>query len=311
MIDYRIALSRWLAEPAIDRIVFCENSGTDLELLRYVAAQDKVHDQEIIFVSYSAPEADGKYGKGYGEMGILKHLLSKQIFSYSDSLLKVTGRYSIDNFDSILSDIRSHGDADIITPAMNKEGFIHSECFYSRVAFLDRYLIRKQEMINDVEGRNFEHVLAQAVAEAVRDNAKHAVFSERPYLVGISGGTNLPLRVRRGPTGVEVPLTPDYVAFFRATLCEYLQQLENNSERAMYDDVLKLLTRFPKDISEIPSCSLSNMKFTYADLHVLCNSVKACLREVEVFSARTGFSVSAGSEVARAIEKGLQEVSYK
>jgi hypothetical protein len=305
MIDYRIALSRWLTEPAIDRIVFCENSGADLDQLRFVAAQNNVHNQNITFVSYFAPEADGKRGKGYGEMGMLKHLLSNHIFSYSDCILKVTGRYSIDNFGSILSDIWNHCDADIITPVMLNCDFIPSECFYSRATFLDQYLIRKQEMINDAEGCNFENVLARAITEAVSDGAKHAVFAVQPYLIGISGGENLPRSIRSTPTGIEISLTADYVAFFQRTLYEYYQLVKNDSEGVIRGDVLSLLAKFPTDISEIPLYSLSNLAFTYHELRILHDSIEACLCEPAGFFERTGFSVLAAIEVVRAIEEGL------
>jgi hypothetical protein len=66
MIDYRIAIRRWLTEPDINKVIFCENSGTDLDQLRFAAANDNAHNHEIVFVSYSTPEADGKRGKGYG-----------------------------------------------------------------------------------------------------------------------------------------------------------------------------------------------------------------------------------------------------
>jgi hypothetical protein len=164
-----------------------------------------------------------------------------------DAILKVTGRYSIMNFSSILSDIQSNDDADIITPGVTSSKIIPSECFYAKVSFLDRYLINKQEMIHDIEGYIFESVLAQSVDEAVRDGARHVVFTAPPRLVGISGGANLPMDIATGPNGIEASLTADYLAFIRAVLCENHRQIKSGSEREMDDDILNILVKMPTE----------------------------------------------------------------
>src|SRR5215475_13599683 len=91
--DYQIALRHWLAEPSIDTIIFCENSGADLDPLRLTASRENALGKTVEFISYTAPEADGTHGKGYGELGILSHVLSHRILS-GEHILKVTGRYT-------------------------------------------------------------------------------------------------------------------------------------------------------------------------------------------------------------------------
>jgi hypothetical protein len=304
--DYRIALSRWLSEPAISRIVFCENSGADLDQLRFDAAQQNIHNQEIIFISYTAPEPDGARGKSYGELGILSHVLSRLVLGDSARILKVTGRYAVDNFESILVDIRRHGNADIITTPGSLQGWVPSECFYATTAFLCRYLLRKRELINEAKGFYFELALAQAIAEAIRDGAIHAEFTD-PHIIGVSGTMNLPRIARRSPAGIELALTPDYRFFFRATIDEFCQQMESNPERVRHRDALKLVAKFVTYNSAISPLVLTNVMFTYDDLRILQASIEGCLCEPANFAERTGFSVEDATAVSRAIERVLEE----
>jgi hypothetical protein len=303
--DYRIALNRWLAEPAVGKIIFCENSGAALDQFYTDVESENAHNQEVRFVSYTAPEADGARGKGYGELGILSHVLSSQIFGVSDRILKVTGRYAIDNFEKILADIRRFRNADIITSAWHLHKLIPSECFYAAVAFLERYMLGKRELIDDVGGFFFEHALAQAVTEAVQNGAVHFEFTDQPRLAGMSGTTNLPRSMRRNSAGVELALTPDYLIFFRITLAEFSQRIENGVEDIWQREAHGLLAKVAAYTSAKSPPALTNIVFTFDELRVLQASIEVCLRKPIGFAERMGFSIEAATLLARAIEQVL------
>lgn len=305
--DYQAAMAHWLAEPAIGRIIFCENSGAALDQLRLMASTENVYGKEIVFASYTAPEAECARGKGYGEIGILSHALSLRILGASERILKVTGRYAIDNFDSIVADIGRYQNADIITSASHPQKSMPSECFYATVAFLARYLLGKKELINDAEGFYFEHALAQAVAEAVQEGAVHAKFTDPLRILGVSGTTNLPRSVQKSSAGVEMALTPDYLAFLQATLDEFLQRAGNATWKRKLRGASALLDRISAYASSGPSAALINILFTYDELRAWHDSIRGCLREPVSFVKRTGVPLEASVTLAASIEQMLEE----
>jgi hypothetical protein len=330
--DYQTAMAHWLAEPAIGRIIFCENSGASLDQLRLVAAQNNAHGKEVVFVSYMAPAEDGARGKGYGEIGILSHVLSLGMLSASERILKVTGRYAIENFDSILADVRRYENADIITSALLPQKMMPSECFYTNIAFLARYFLGKQELINDAEGFYFEHALAQAVAEAVQEGAVHAKFTDPPRILGVSGTTNLPRSVHKSSAGVEMALTPDYLAFLHSTLSDFLQRtgavqqrLRPSGVSALLDRIspraflrkpsvararaaAALLDRISPHVSSTSSAALVNVLFTYDELRAWYDSIRAGLREPVNFVKRTGAPLEVSVKLAETINQMLREM---
>jgi hypothetical protein len=304
--DYQIALRHWLAEPSIDRIIFCENSGADLDPLRLIASGQNAQGKAVEFISYTAPEAEGARGKGYGELGILSHVLSHRALSGAEHILKVTGRYTIDNFNSVVADIRRHEKADIITPAVHLQKLIPSECFYATVAFIGRYLLPKRDLINDAEGFYFEHALAKAVAEAIQDDAAHIEFTNSPRITGISGTTNLPRGIQSSSIGVEIALTLDYLAFIQIALTEFIQRNHNTLGEEECQNASQLLAKISNELSTNTYAAPTNVLFTYDELSVLRGAIESGLCEPTDFGVRTGVSIETATMLVAAIGEALE-----
>ncbi|HSV16532.1 MAG TPA: hypothetical protein VLI90_19875 [Tepidisphaeraceae bacterium] len=100
--DYAEALSFYCALPAdvIHRIVFIENSATDVTPLRDVAAKAEA-SQRVEFVSFNGLDHPAAYGRGYGEFKLLdyamQHSPSLVAANEDERLWKATGRYRILN----------------------------------------------------------------------------------------------------------------------------------------------------------------------------------------------------------------------
>jgi hypothetical protein len=156
-------------------------------------------------------------GKGYGELDLIVHALEA---ARPSSLLKVTGRYYVQNMAQVVESIRAHPDAAVITSAPDPPHGVPAQCFYAAAGFLERYLVPYRDRIDDRRGFWFEHALEAAIADAVRDGHRHAIFSRRPRLLGISGSGNLPVGIRPRGGGCEIPLTPDYRAFLLRVLAD-------------------------------------------------------------------------------------------
>jgi len=105
--DYLNALAFYLSPRCrmIDRIVFVENSASDLALLRGLAERQS-GGKQIEFVSFYGLDYPPSDGRSYGELKLLdhafrhSHLLSQ--LGHEDTWWKVTGRLKVLNFDRMV-----------------------------------------------------------------------------------------------------------------------------------------------------------------------------------------------------------------
>jgi len=103
MDDYCKALSYYLSLPShyIDRILFIENSGSDLSILKSIARSVE-HNKKVDFIGFTG-NYKPEYGKAYGEFNMLDYGISKShLLSDIDIFWKVTGRLKISNLCRII-----------------------------------------------------------------------------------------------------------------------------------------------------------------------------------------------------------------
>lgn len=102
MNDYMEALKYYesVAPDIVDRIVFLENSGTDLTPLKNALQRKSYKNVEFISVSSDYPPAKGK---GFGEFKMLDEgLLASDVIRPDDHVWKVTGRLKILNIEQLI-----------------------------------------------------------------------------------------------------------------------------------------------------------------------------------------------------------------
>lgn len=103
--DYKKALSFYLTflGKGIDKIVYVDNSAYDLMPLKELVPD---HENRVEFISYFGLDYDLSFGRGYGEFKLLDyaHKNSKTLLAgdKKDLILKITGRYLMLNFGSLL-----------------------------------------------------------------------------------------------------------------------------------------------------------------------------------------------------------------
>jgi len=101
--DYRRALEFYLSLPnsLVDRILFLENSSSDLSVLRRVV-ESLEHDKKVEFNSFTG-DYQPEFGKGYGEFQMLDYGLSEcRFLSKADVVWKVTGRHRVLNLSRLI-----------------------------------------------------------------------------------------------------------------------------------------------------------------------------------------------------------------
>jgi hypothetical protein len=105
--DYRqaLAFNIGMIGRGVDRIVFVDNSDSDLSTLRQVAGSAG-HADRCEFLGFSGLDYPPSYGYGYGEFKLLDHAMghSRLIREAGDGsrVVKVTGRYLVRNLPQLL-----------------------------------------------------------------------------------------------------------------------------------------------------------------------------------------------------------------
>lgn len=106
--DYRDALRYYLALPnaVIDRILFVDNSNSDLEPLATLV-RSLAHGKDVELISFQGNDHPHQLGKAYGEFKLMDYgLANTTLFGPQDRIWKTTGRLKILN----LAEIQQQGE---------------------------------------------------------------------------------------------------------------------------------------------------------------------------------------------------------
>jgi hypothetical protein len=185
--DYRRALAAWLTSPVAHPVVLCENSGADLAPLEATAAESS-RGRDLELFGFEGNRIAQSKGKGAGELEILRHVLAEsRIVAEADLVLKVSGRYYIQNIRSLLRRTLALGSADIYVDLWWYLANSYSDCFLATPEFIGTHLLPRADAVDDQAGSYFEHCLARAVLASVAENGRWLPLGSAPRLVGSSG----------------------------------------------------------------------------------------------------------------------------
>jgi len=196
--DYRVALKAWLECGAFNRIIFCENSGYDLTSIRQICDRCRRPGTEVELLSFTQESFPEKFGKGYGEMLILAHVLRESaLLQPAARMVKVTGRLFVRNARQLAAGFAANADAAMLCALARNLTYTDCRVFAAGCEFLEKYLLPMATVLDESAGINFERVLARAVHLAMASGLKWAQLPVVPDLVGFSGTQNKEYRVPR------------------------------------------------------------------------------------------------------------------
>lgn len=182
--DYIEALGFYL-EKGNYPVVFCENSGYDLSAVRSLLSQALVPVEALQFNGQTAPP---ERRKGYGELLIIRHALShSKLVSLSDYVVKITGRYRVENLNEVLKPLKGRDDVFVLSDYKFGDHSTYSTLFVCKPEFITDYLAPFQEWLDDSKGATFERALSSAIARAGADGKVCLQFPVKPVVSGVSG----------------------------------------------------------------------------------------------------------------------------
>lgn len=182
--DYKRALLSWRAQSHVP-IVFCENSGYDLTILR--ALVDERPGCAVEFLSFDKNHHAATRGKGYSELELMSDALTtSHVLASSRLIIKCTGRLIVSNAHPVIRSIAA-SDFDVMCTLKQNLSFADTRFFAATPQFLRDHLFPMASLIDDDRGTFLEHAVACAVGNALAHRKRWRPFPIRPRLQGISG----------------------------------------------------------------------------------------------------------------------------
>ena len=194
MNDYINALKYYLDIPSqyCDRIIFAENSDTNLEHMQSILKFNH-QNKQVEFISFpqgnSFPPA---YGKGYGEMLLIDYAMeNSKMISDQDIIWKATGRLILNNLTEIIK--TSTQDYDVYCDLHNDYKLLGLDHFFDPrfYSFTKKgYDTFFRPHTNNLQGAHIEHYFYKVLLENINGNKIIPRFKKVPMIHGIVGSSN-------------------------------------------------------------------------------------------------------------------------
>lgn len=168
-------------------IVFCENTGYELEQVHIAAnAHSKYKKFEYLTFRGNSKRII-EQGKGYGEGEIISYALqNSKLLDGAEYFCKITGRITIENVSQCMRNRRNY--------FMHVEGErkIDTRFYCIKTRDYKTYLLRAYKKVDDSNGVYLEHVFYDSVR-----NLRYRSFYDIPRIIGISGSTGISYERKR------------------------------------------------------------------------------------------------------------------
>jgi len=191
--DYLRGLHSWLTPDCKADILLCENSGADVSDFQE-AALSRPFSGSVRCLSFSGNSGAEKFGKGYGEIEMLKYAFDAypEMSNYR-YILKVSGRYKYLNASEVIKRI-SASTADLVCDihANLTYGDTRTAAFTPEIAL--KYMLPFQDELDENRGIIVEHLMARCLHRTIIGGGSWAPLPCTPYCDGISGSWNTPQR---------------------------------------------------------------------------------------------------------------------
>jgi hypothetical protein len=187
--DYRWALEKWTRCPAVDRIVFVENSGYDIDELIAIPRLSGMDMNSVEFLSFDGQDFPRERGKGLGEAINVEYALeNSELLSDDCLIIRVNGRNYVENISAFFDALDA--DTDILCDLKQYLTWGDGRVLGGTIRFFENYVCPYGREADDSRGYYFEHSLARAIHRGMADGLVWRPFPEPPRIIGFSGTSN-------------------------------------------------------------------------------------------------------------------------
>ncbi len=185
--QYYDGLEQCIRTKAFQKIVFCDNTGANLDDLRPLENLAKDYGVQIEILGFKVSEREIEtFGKGYGEGKIMEYVLANsQLAKQSTYLVKLTGRLLVDNMKQLSSSFQRNR-CYFNIPNRTRRDMVDTRFYAMPVMMFQTYFGQAYQQVKDGQGYFLEHAYADVIK-------KNSVFAYNmpyyPRIRGLSGST--------------------------------------------------------------------------------------------------------------------------
>lgn len=185
--QYYSGMEQTILSGAFSKIVFCDNTETELDAFQPLAELAGEHGVELELLSFAGDtEAVVRQGKGYGEGEIMEYvMLHSRLTREADFLVKLTGRLVVDNLKQIVRKMKKNR-CYFNIPNRTRRNMVDTR-FYGMPAELFREcFLREYSRVDDENGYFLEHVYTDILSGKGIPVFNMPLY---PRMRGLSGST--------------------------------------------------------------------------------------------------------------------------
>ncbi len=183
--QYVASLKTLIEQRPEAKIIFCDNSGYDVQKLNELKKMAEFNNVLLELLSFTADGQNvAKYGKGYGEGEIMKYVIDNSRYITDDEyIVKITGRLVVDNISDILRKLKRDRIYFNI-PNIHQRDIFDTRLYAMPLRTYKKFFLDEYKKVDDNGGYYLEHVFRDAV---LNNKLESNNFPCYPRIVGKSG----------------------------------------------------------------------------------------------------------------------------
>lgn len=188
LIQYKNSLRKIILCKNISRVIFCDNSNTNIDEKEFNDLAEK-YGKQFEFIKFQGDNQKVvSHGKGYGEGEIIKYILEKSnLINDNDYFIKITGRLYVENLEKIVNSINRKY-MYINTDLKNKSGMADTRIYGISVNIYKEYFKDLYKSVDDKNKIYLEHLFYKQIKEK-KILSKN--FEYYPIISGQSGSMGI------------------------------------------------------------------------------------------------------------------------
>lgn len=154
LIDYICSIKRWLDQPEIDKVIYCDSSGFHIPEYIFACDRFKSYAVDLRHVALSK-------GKGPAECQTIEYVMGID-HCLSQNFFKCTGRLFIRNYSSIYNEIDRSSS---LFAMMKSDYYADTRFYWLNRNYYQRWIRDHLNEIDDYAGWHIEHFYAEHCRE--------------------------------------------------------------------------------------------------------------------------------------------------
>lgn len=185
--EYIESIEYFIKRTDIQKIVYCDNSGYDLDCSKLIEIAKTSHKQFEYIQFEGNLKKTIERGKGYGEGEMMEYAIShSKILNSNDFIFKITGRLIVKNFNEIIDKINQSKVYLLPHSFKVSNDEIDTRFYAMPIHIYNKFFRQLYYDVDDINQHYIEHCFYDCITN---NNIESYIFPRYPYIIGRSGST--------------------------------------------------------------------------------------------------------------------------